>query len=131
MNTFRFQRELDVPFLQKNYGNDIFSAREIIGSFVEMMERELGIMEAALLQRELKIFARVSKRIKPGLELVGLRNEIKLVNEFRAHLASYGSNDRTISLAKELTDQLLNKRALLKIELQRLDNWLESSANGY
>ncbi|NNC84199.1 MAG: hypothetical protein HKN79_11535 [Flavobacteriales bacterium] len=129
MNAFKYQRELDVPFLQQKFGNDIFSAREIIGSFVEMVDNELGILEAALLQRDYKVFARVAHRMKHGLSILGLQQEIKLVDELRAHLASYGSNDRLQLLCRRFVDDLEEKRALFKVEMIRLDNWIEQAAN--
>ncbi|NND95654.1 MAG: hypothetical protein HKN45_12400 [Flavobacteriales bacterium] len=130
MNTFRYQRELDVPFLQQKFGNDIFSAREIIGSFVEMVEGELGILEAALQHKDYKDYARVALRMKNGFNILGLKQEKKALDDMRAHLAAYGANERFIQLATEFLEMVENKRTLFKIELHRLDNWLEQAANG-
>ena len=109
MNTFKYQRELDVPYLQQKFGNDVFSAREIIGSFVEMVENELGILEAALVQGDHKGFARISHQMKSGLSILGLRQEMKLVDDLRAHLAAYGSNPRFIMLCRQFIDEMENK----------------------
>ena len=131
MSTFKYQRELDIPFLQQKFGNDVFSAREIIGSFVEMAENELGILEAALTQGDHKGFARIAHRMKSGLSILGLKDEMRLVDDLRAHLAAYGSNPRFINLCKQFMDEVANKRAVFKVELIRLDNWLEQRANGH
>jgi HPt (histidine-containing phosphotransfer) domain-containing protein len=128
MNTFRFHRELDIPFLQEHFGDDPFSAREVFGSFVEMAEHELNILESAKEQRRFSAFARIASRLKQGLDAVGLKEERKKIDKLRSRYALEGVNEDFEKMAEEIIDSVRNKSGLLRIEVQRLDKYIESSA---
>lgn len=129
MNTFKYNRELDVNFLHERFGSDTFSAREILGSFVEATEHQLSIMESALERRQLAAFARIAGRVKDNLKIVGLHSEHQAILELRAHLASQGADSEFERRAKSLLDILIDKNSLLKIEVQRLDQHIERVAH--
>ena len=128
MNTFRFHRELDIPFLQKRFGNDPFSAREVFGSFVEMADHELTILESAKDQRRFSAFARIASRLKDGLDAVGLKGERDRIDQLRSRYALEGVDEDFEKMAEEFIDGIRNKSSLLRIEVQRLDKFIESSA---
>jgi len=128
MNNFRFHRELDIPFLQERFGDDPFSAREVFGSFVEMAEHELNILESAKEQRRFSAFARIATRLKTGLEAVGLTDERKKIDQLRSRYALEGVDEDFEKMAEEVIDSVRNKSGLLRIEVQRLDKFIESSA---
>lgn len=128
MNTFRFHRELDIPFLRERFGNDPFSAREVFGSFVELAEHELSILESAKEQRRFSAFARIATRLKKGLEAVGLEDEKNQIDQLRSRYALEGVDEDFEKMAEEFIDSVRNKSGLLRIEVQRLDKYIESSA---
>lgn len=128
MSTFRFHRELDIPFLQQKFGDDPFSARAVFGSFVEMAEHELNILESAKEQRRFSAFARIATRLKGGLEAVGLKEERIQIDQLRTRYALEGVDENFEKMAEDIIDNIRNKSSLLRIEVQRLDNFIESSA---
>ncbi len=128
MNTFRFHRELDIPFLQERFGNDPFSAREVFGSFIEMAEHELSILETAKEQRRFSAFARIATRLKGGLDAVGLKDEKNQIDQLRSRYALVGVDEDFEKMAEDFIDSIRNKSSLLRIEVQRLDFFIESSA---
>ena len=128
MNTFRFHRELDIPFLRKRFGDDPFSAREVFGSFVELAEHELTILESAREQRRFSAFARIASRLKSGLEAVGLEEEKNQIDQLRSRFALEGVDEDFERMAEDFIDSVRNKSGLFRIEVQRLDKYIESSA---
>lgn len=128
MNTFRFHRDLDVEYLQSHYGNDPFSAREVLGSFVEMAEHELEILESAREQRKFSAFARIVNRLKNGLEAVGLNEEKERIDTIRSRYALAGADEDFQRQANDLLDSVRSKSNLLRIEVERLDEHIELSA---
>ncbi len=129
MNTFLFHRELDVLYLNERFQGDIFSAREILGSFVELVDQELNILEAALEQKKYKAFSRVADRLKNGLSLVGLQPEIQEIDDIKTHLATYGGNERLTKLCYGFIDRLRDKSNLYRIEVHRMNKHIEQAVN--
>ena len=129
MNSFRFQRELDVRFLKNTFGEDLFAAREVFGSFVELAEHETRILEASLAHDKYTEFARVAEGLKNALGMVGMQNELRSVDEIRSHLAAYGVNSRLIDLCQRFVEALQEKTSLLKIEVHRMNNHIEKKVN--
>jgi len=80
MPPFLFNRELDYQFLDAKFSNDLYLARDVIGSFCETLDMELGIIESALEQERYAAFLRVSKRLTPVMEVMGLTAEIQSVH---------------------------------------------------
>lgn len=74
--TFLFNRELDYQFLDAKFQDDLYLAREVIGSWCETLDMELNILESALEQERYAAFLRVSQRLTSGMQLVGLIDEI-------------------------------------------------------
>lgn len=129
MNTFRYQRELDVLFLQEKFKGDIFSAREVLGSFVELSDQELSILEAALDQKKYTAFARIAERFKTAVGMVGLSQEVHAIENIRKTLATEGPSDELDFACHELLDVLREKSSLFMIEVFRMDRHIEQAVN--
>jgi len=125
MPPFLFNRELDYQFLDAKFSNDLYLARDVIGSFCETLDMELGIIESALEQERYAAFLRVSKRLTPVMEVMGLTAEIQSVHQLRSHFALNGVSEMFKKGATSLTYRLSELNSLFLIEQQRLEMHLE------
>lgn len=131
MNTFKFHRDLDIPFLQKNYGEDLFEARSIFGSFIEQFDHEYDLLTYSLEQGKFKVFSRVIGRLDRGLDLLGLRGEREQINGIRSRVALGANGQELRKSAQEVMDRLQQKVGLFKIEVDRLERHLEHQLLGF
>jgi hypothetical protein len=125
MMTFLFNRELDYQFLDAKFQDDLYLAREVIGSWCETLDMELNILESALEQERYAAFLRVSQRLTSGMQLVGLIDEIAWIQRLRSHFAFNGVNEAFKKNASLLSERLYELNSLFIIEQQRIESHLE------
>lgn len=125
MTPFLFNRELDYQYLDAKFQDDLYQAREVIGSFCETLDMELNILESALEQERYAAFLRVSQRLTKGMQVMGLMKEIEWVQRLRSHFALNGVNDIFKKNARSLSERLVELNSLFIIEQQRLELHLE------
>ncbi len=125
MTSFFFNRELDYQYLDSKFKDDLYLAREVIGSFCETMDMDLQVIENALDQRRYPVFLRVCQRLTSGLEMMGLMKEIEYIQVLRSHFALKGACEEFHTESVNLLNKLYDLNSLFVIEQQRLEVHLE------
>ncbi len=79
ISTFVFNKDLDIQYLEENYGDDLEYCQDIMETFLESVPVELEHFDQAIKTNNFLEMARIAHKLKPTFQMVGYP---KLTKEF-------------------------------------------------